>query len=291
MSALKAQTDVTHPPTAARSSAASGEARHLAEPGRVRACCGRDRARPVRVDHAVAAVSRLQRAVALLAADADPDLRDLRLRGAGQPAARRGRLRRRRPPAGAARRARRADRRNGPVPARRLAGLAVRSARRSRASPPGRRSAPPARRCWTCIRAATRPASGLTNGAAATAGIGLGILVSSSLVRIGWEPRVLPYAVLLVLAAIAFAGAYWMPEPVLERSGFRLTVQRPKVPVGGPPPVRARRLGRALLLVDRRAVLLARPPARPAPVPLHQRDRLRDRDRWRSPARPPSPSS
>ena len=71
---------------------------------------------------------------------------------------------------------------------------------------------------------------GLTNGAAATAGIGLGILVSSSLVRIGWEPRVLPYAVLLVLAAIAFAGAYWMPEPVLERSGFRLTVQRPKVP-------------------------------------------------------------
>ena len=72
--------------------------------------------------------------------------------------------------------------------------------------------------------------AGLTNGAAATAGIGLGILVSSSLVRIGWEPRVLPYAVLLVLAAIAFAGAYWMPEPVLERSGFRLTVQRPKVP-------------------------------------------------------------
>ena len=72
--------------------------------------------------------------------------------------------------------------------------------------------------------------AGLTNGAAATAGIGLGILVSSSLVRIAWEPRVLPYAVLLVLAAIAFAGAYWMPEPVLERSGFRLTVQWPKVP-------------------------------------------------------------
>jgi MFS family permease len=73
-------------------------------------------------------------------------------------------------------------------------------------------------------------AAGLANGAAATAGIGLGILVSSSLVRIGWEPRVLPYAVLLVLAAIALAGAYWMPEPVLRRSRFRLTVQRPKVP-------------------------------------------------------------
>ena len=73
-------------------------------------------------------------------------------------------------------------------------------------------------------------AAGLTNGVAATAGIGLGILVSSSLVRIGWEPRVLPYALLLALAAIAFAGAYWMPEPVRERSGLRLTVQRPKVP-------------------------------------------------------------
>jgi hypothetical protein len=54
--------------------------------------------------------------------------------------------------------------------------------------------------------------------------------VFSSLVRIGWEPRVLPYALLLVLAAVAFAGVYWMPEPVLERSRFRLTVQRPKVP-------------------------------------------------------------
>jgi MFS family permease len=75
-------------------------------------------------------------------------------------------------------------------------------------------------------------AAGLANGTAATAGIGLGILVSSSLVRIGWEPRVLPYALLLVLAAIAFAGAYWMPEPVLERSRFRLTIQRPKVPSG-----------------------------------------------------------
>jgi MFS family permease len=72
--------------------------------------------------------------------------------------------------------------------------------------------------------------AGLTNGVAATAGIGLGILVSSSLVRIGWEPRVLPYALLLVLAAIAFAGVYWMPEPVAERSGFRLIVQRPRVP-------------------------------------------------------------
>jgi len=72
--------------------------------------------------------------------------------------------------------------------------------------------------------------AGLTNGVAATLGIGLGILVSSSLVWIGWEPRVLPYALVLVVAAIAFAGVYWMPEPVLERAGFRLTVERPRVP-------------------------------------------------------------
>ena len=71
---------------------------------------------------------------------------------------------------------------------------------------------------------------GLTNGVAATVGIGLGILVSSSLVRIGWEPRVLPYAVVLIVAATLFVGAYWMPEPVLARSGFRLKVQRPHVP-------------------------------------------------------------
>ena len=73
-------------------------------------------------------------------------------------------------------------------------------------------------------------AAGLTNGVAATAGIGLGILLSSSLVQIGWEPRVLPYALLLVLALIALSGVYWMPEPVPGRSRFRLTVQRPRIP-------------------------------------------------------------
>jgi MFS family permease len=71
---------------------------------------------------------------------------------------------------------------------------------------------------------------GLTNGTAAASGIGLGMLVSSSLVQIGWEPRILPYLVLLILLAIAFAGAYWMPEPVLERSRFRFTTERPHVP-------------------------------------------------------------
>jgi len=71
---------------------------------------------------------------------------------------------------------------------------------------------------------------GLTNATAAVAGLGLGALVSSALVRIGWEPRVLPYAVLLGLLAIAFAGAYFMPEPVHNRSGFRLRVDRPRIP-------------------------------------------------------------
>ena len=71
---------------------------------------------------------------------------------------------------------------------------------------------------------------GLTNGTVAASGIGLGMLVSSALVQLGWHPRVLPYAVLLVLFAIAFAGAYWMPEPVLERKRFHVRVERPNVP-------------------------------------------------------------
>jgi MFS family permease len=71
---------------------------------------------------------------------------------------------------------------------------------------------------------------GLTNATAAAGGIGLGMLVSSSLVQIGWEPRLLPYLVLLVLIAIAIVGAYLMPEPVLERSRLRLIVERPRIP-------------------------------------------------------------
>jgi MFS family permease len=70
----------------------------------------------------------------------------------------------------------------------------------------------------------------LTNATAAAGGFGLGMLVSSSLVQIGWEPRRLPYLVLLALLAIALAGAYLMPEPVRDRSAFRLTFARPRVP-------------------------------------------------------------
>ena len=77
---------------------------------------------------------------------------------------------------------------------------------------------------------------GLTNAAASAAGIGLGMLVSSSLVQIGWEPRVLPFVVLFGLLGVAFAGAYWMPEPVVERSRPKLKIERPRVPapVRGP---------------------------------------------------------
>ena len=71
---------------------------------------------------------------------------------------------------------------------------------------------------------------GLTNAVASATGIGLGIVVSSSLVQLGSAPRVLPYVVLLALFAIVFAGAYWMPEPVDEPRRFRLTPERPSVP-------------------------------------------------------------
>jgi MFS family permease len=70
----------------------------------------------------------------------------------------------------------------------------------------------------------------LTNAAASAGGIGLGILVSSSLVQIGWEPRLLPFVVLLALVAAALVGTYFMPEPVRDRKPLRLTVERPHVP-------------------------------------------------------------
>src|SRR4051794_29121638 len=73
-------------------------------------------------------------------------------------------------------------------------------------------------------------AVGLTNGVAAAAGMGAGMLVSSALVELAPAPRVLPYVVLLGLFAAAFAGAWWMPEPVAERRRLRLTPERPSVP-------------------------------------------------------------
>ena len=105
------------------------------------------------------------------------------------------------------------------------------------------------------------------------------MLVSSSLVQIGWEPRVLPYLVLLVLIAILFAGAYWMPEPVLERSRFRPDRRAPQ----RPPVVRRPFVLAALAVLSSwsigGALLLARPATRRPPARDDQRARVGDRHR------------
>src|SRR4051795_3721064 len=71
---------------------------------------------------------------------------------------------------------------------------------------------------------------GLANGVVSAGGLGLGGLVSAILVQVAPAPRVTPYAVLLVLFAVAFAGALVMPEPVAGRRRPRLTPQRPSIP-------------------------------------------------------------
>ncbi len=71
----------------------------------------------------------------------------------------------------------------------------------------------------------------LANGVASAVGTGLGVLVSGALVELLPAPRVVPYVVLLVLFALALAGVWRMPEPVVERSRPRLTLQRPHVPL------------------------------------------------------------
>ncbi len=71
---------------------------------------------------------------------------------------------------------------------------------------------------------------GLTNGVASTAGMGLGVLLASLLVQFAPAPRVLPYVTLAVLFAVALVGAWLMPEPVVNRSRPRLTLQKPSIP-------------------------------------------------------------
>ena len=73
-------------------------------------------------------------------------------------------------------------------------------------------------------------AVGLTNGVVSAAGLGLGALVSSALVQLLPDPRLLPYVVVFVLFAVSLAGVAAMPEPVSARSRLRLTPQRPHVP-------------------------------------------------------------
>lgn len=73
-------------------------------------------------------------------------------------------------------------------------------------------------------------ASGLTNGVASTAGMGLGVLVASVFAQYLPAPRVLPYVALAVLFAIAVVGAFLMPEPHPATGRARLTPQRPSIP-------------------------------------------------------------
>jgi predicted MFS family arabinose efflux permease len=89
-------------------------------------------------------------------------------------------------------------------------------------------------------------AVGLANGVLSAGGLGLGMLASATIIELLPAPRVLPYVLLLVLFAIAFAGALLMPEPVRERSRPQLTPQRPSVPA----PVRRTFLLAALAVIS-----------------------------------------
>ena len=72
-------------------------------------------------------------------------------------------------------------------------------------------------------------AAGLTNGVVSAAGMGIGVLLSATLVQLAPAPRVLPYVAVLILFTIAFLGALVMQEPVEHRSRLTLTPQRPHV--------------------------------------------------------------
>jgi predicted MFS family arabinose efflux permease len=89
-------------------------------------------------------------------------------------------------------------------------------------------------------------AVGLANGVLSAGGLGVGMLASAMLVEWLPAPRVLPYVLLFVLFAIAFAGALLMPEPVRDRARPRLTPQRPSVPA----PVRRTFLLAALAVIS-----------------------------------------
>ena len=107
------------------------------------------------------------------------------------------------------------------------------------------------------------PASvGLTNGVASAGGIGLGMLVVGDRRRNCCPRRAwCPYVMLFALFAIAFTGALLMPEPVAERSRAAAHAAASERAARGAPAVPARGARRALVVVDRRPVLLARPAA------------------------------
>ncbi len=112
----------------------------------------------------------------------------------------------------------------------------------------------------------------LANGVASMLGLGLGVLASSLIVEFLPAPRVLPYALLLVLFSLALLATFFMPEPGrgAARSPGAPDAAAAEHPARRPPALRPRRPRGPLLLVDRRPLLLARPPALLDPLRLHQ---------------------
>ena len=116
---------------------------------------------------------------------------------------------------------------------------------------------------------------GLTNGVVSAGGMGLGVLVSAAFVEFLPAPRVLPYVALFVLFAIAFAGAWLMPEPVVVALAPAADPAVAQRAAGGAPALLPRRPRRHVVVVDRRAVPLARPAALRRPLPHDQPPRGR----------------
>src|SRR5207247_1733512 len=100
------------------------------------------------------------------------------------------------------------------------------------------------------------------------AGIGLGALVSATLVQLLPAPRVLPYVLVLLLFTLAFIGVLLMPEPVTSRSPLRLTPQRPRIPG----PVRGPFLVAALAVTSAYSIGGLFPRARPRALWTRVRD-------------------
>ena len=119
---------------------------------------------------------------------------------------------------------------------------------------------------------------GLTTATAAPSGIGLGVLVSSCSSSSGLCPASCP------TSCCSSSSRSPLPAPTGCRSRSRsvaASASRPSAHASRPsaPPVLPGRAGRALLMVDRRPLLLARPATRSPSLQLEQRDRLRQRHR------------
>src|SRR6266511_2566883 len=227
---------------------------------------------------ALAALSHLQRPLALLAPDVDADLRDLCLRRTRVLVTRRWCLRRCRPPAGPARSPRRADGVERAVHGRRIGRLAVRRPRlagsrdrrslergqrrsaRSAPEPRPRRRRPHDRdrSCWRHRSRRARLVSARRAGNLAP--------------RPALRSAVRPLRGRLCRRLLdAGADREAWPLPPHGRAPTRPGCRAPSVLAG--------RSGGALLMVNRWPLLLARPAAGRSSLQLEQRDRLRQRHR------------